>query len=257
MAKNKIEIEKRLSILYFIVSSCGLISSILMAIIWNYWKYTLNTCIDFNCGCLLYATTTYNTFSGAVISICRFVTFAPIFSLIWGVLIGSYHAYRVCILKQHNRGNRRPTVTFHSPEEARVDQAQRKSPLYICLFVMSLSFVLLFFSIAIIMTDGYYTACKGYKKAVIKHLSANGNLAAMVYDRMTCGTIFDFLDYIQPDPTFLETRFRRGTLIINTGILLQVSIITSWLSLACWIIISYCNALSIFNKERKIFCFKK
>lgn len=56
---------------------------------------------------------------------------------------------------------------------SRVDQAQRKSPLYICLFVMSLSFVLLFFSIAIIMTDGYYTACKGYKKAVIKHLSVS------------------------------------------------------------------------------------
>lgn len=56
-----------------------------------------------------------------------------------------------------------------------------------------------------------------------------------IHNRLPCGAIFDFMDYIQPD----ANNWRRSS-EINTGLALQLAIITSWFNFFAW-----CSACSI------------
>lgn len=54
-------------------------------------------------------------------------------------------------------------------------------------------------------------------------------LLQAIHNRLPCGAIFDFMDYVQPD----ANDWRRGN-EINTGIALQLAISTSWFNFISW-----------------------
>lgn len=71
-------------------------------------------------------------------------------------------------------------------------------------------------------------------------------MVELVSSRMSCGTIYDFMDYLQPPSrqvTYeLIHRHKRNPRddVINTSVLLLVSIFMSWLTTAVWMIFTFC-----------------
>lgn len=242
---NKTQIEGLLSILYFGAGLAGFAHCTVVTIVWRYWKDVLNTCMNnVQCNnCILYATTLSRTVSGSDTALCKYVAFVPVPIVVWAVIIGSYHGYRAChVGRRKHSAQRRQSATFGSGVN-RLPSQRHNSLCYSSLFLIAVIISIISIAISIAVTHGYYSTCASYKTAVVKYLSASGNLAAMVQERMTCGTVYDFLDYIQPDPDYLEIKLRRGTYIINTGLLLQLAIISSWLSVLAWVVIAVLNAI--------------
>lgn len=65
-------------------------------------------------------------------------------------------------------------------------------------------------------------------------------MAQLVYERLSCGSVYDFLDYLQPDPELLADKYRR-TYLIHSAYYLQVSMLTAWLDCLIWSIIAAYN----------------
>lgn len=71
-------------------------------------------------------------------------------------------------------------------------------------------------------------------------------MVELVSDRMSCATIYDFMDYLQP-PSQQVTyellhrhKINPRASIIDTSTILITSIIMSWLNTAIWIIFIFC-----------------
>lgn len=70
-------------------------------------------------------------------------------------------------------------------------------------------------------------------------------MAEMISNRMSCGTIYDFLDYLQPPSRQVtyELIHRHKTnprdSVINTSVLLIISIVMSWFNTIVWIIFTF------------------
>lgn len=75
-------------------------------------------------------------------------------------------------------------------------------------------------------------------------------MAQLVFERLSCSTVYDFLDYLQPDPETLPERFRR-TYRITTANYLQVAIISSCLDAAIWLTIAVYNLYLTFSSPAK------
>lgn len=90
---------------------------------------------------------------------------------------------------------------------------------------------------ASIYTDGYFQSCREYRTEVIKLLSASGNTVNVIKGRLSCGSIFDFMDYLHED----TARYRVRTDHINTAISFYFTLISSWLSEILWLGISFIN----------------
>lgn len=104
---------------------------------------------------------------------------------------------------------------------------------------------------AIVLITGYYKTCGEYRKTVVRYLSAATQVSSVIYDRLTCGSAIDFMDYLEPktrpperkDPNVYvypgeERDLYRGDLI-NTAAALQIAIISAWVNtvIMCLIII--------------------
>jgi len=69
----------------------------------------------------------------------------------------------------------------------------------------------------------------------------SGNMVELVSNRMSCGTVYDFLDYLQPPSRQVtyELIHRHKTnprdYVIDTSLLLIVCVVTSWLTTTVWI----------------------
>lgn len=66
---------------------------------------------------------------------------------------------------------------------------------------------------------------------------------------MSCQAIFDFMDYIQKD----APNSRRGD-FINTGIALQLALITSWFAVILWIVVSVYTAIRAYKEREVLTC---
>lgn len=87
-----------------------------------------------------------------------------------------------------------------------------------------------------------FLCCKIVESTIICYLilQANGNLAQLVFERLSCGTVLDFLDFLQPDPPLLPDQYRR-TYILHTAYYLEVAILSSWIDCIIWVVISVYN----------------
>ncbi|XP_054258743.1 uncharacterized protein LOC128983470 [Macrosteles quadrilineatus] len=237
--------ERRLLVLYVSCFVIGLVSSSSLAIAWLYWDPTLNSCISVNCGCILYSVVTFNTFVGGAGGLCRFAVFVQLPVLAWSAVAALYHAYRVYVPKKLTV--KRRTVTFHEDGSRKNPIPTREPPKFYILAALGVVAAVLLFAQAWIITAGYFATCREYKKNVSSQLNANGNLAQLVFERLSCGTVYDFLDYLQPDPPLLAERYRR-TYNIHSAYYLLVSILTSWLDCGLWVCIAAYNVILSCNK---------
>lgn len=84
--------------------------------------------------------------------------------------------------------------------------------------------------------DGYLATCNQYKRTLEKLLGVHGTVLPVIYGRLSCTAIFDFMDYMQPDTGI---GYREG--FINTGIDLILGVIASCLSWLCFLYASFLN----------------
>lgn len=103
---NPQKCEKWLSYIYPIIIVCGFVCGATSAIVWNHWKYVLDTCVERNCGCILNGVSTITYFTGGHIAYCHYVTFALLLSMGVALIFGSYHVWRVCMSKNSRTPNR-------------------------------------------------------------------------------------------------------------------------------------------------------
>jgi hypothetical protein len=99
------------------------------------------------------------------------------------------------------------------------------------------------------LTHGYYKTCGEYRRVLSKDSQITGQMAAVINARLSCGTIFDFMDYLEPvtrpfqrkdylnyNHPHEESDFMRGP-FINTGLSLQAAIGSAWINCVVWIAI--------------------
>lgn len=89
--------EKALAFFYPLVMITSVICCITSAVAWTHWRYVLNACPDTNCGCFLHGRSTYTSFEGGHIAYCHYATYGLVLPLIFAVIFGLYHVYRICM----------------------------------------------------------------------------------------------------------------------------------------------------------------
>ena len=94
---------------------------------------------------------------------------------------------------------------------------------------------------ASIYTDGFETSCKQYRDTLLKEFSGIGNIVPIVKGRLSCASIFDFMDYLQEDISFERRRYGR----INTASCLYISLVGAWCCCFAWIAISFINIVQL------------
>ncbi|XP_071440531.1 uncharacterized protein [Hetaerina americana] len=108
-------------------------------------------------------------------------------------------------------------------------------------------------STAVVSSDGYSQTCSQWRRVALRMLSASGDLARVISTRLSCGPIFDFMDYLQPRKVIhygytyefrdLNSRtVREGeTTIINTALALKISVSAAWINVVCWVCLIVLN----------------
>ncbi|XP_014249661.1 uncharacterized protein LOC106666757 [Cimex lectularius] len=235
--------DKHLCLLY--VSACfgTLVVFVASMTAWLYWDKALNTCqyneldLSRNCGCILYSKWGDSFIKGGDVRICYFAVLSPVPIIIWTAFYALYHGYRsFCTTTKV-----KVTLITKNGVDAVNTQLWSRPILIFAIILCVLSSVLLF-SEGVIVTDGYLKTCDQYKKSLVKELSASGALAKAIHDRIPCEALYDFLDYLQPDPPTLEDKYRRGAWRIQTNIVLTMSIYGSWV---CFVILIFLTVLNI------------
>ncbi|KOB74390.1 Uncharacterized protein OBRU01_06596 [Operophtera brumata] len=92
----------------------------------------------------------------------------------------------------------------------------------------------------------------GYPHAALppsSELRATGDHATAIHFRLACQAIYDFMDYLQKD----APNSRRGD-FINTGVALQLAIISSYLAVALWATVAVRTALRAYRERHVLTC---
>lgn len=66
---------------------------------WQHWTWTLDTCLDIDCGCILYGTSTFRTFLGGNVKVCHFGAYGLTPIILIAMCFAGFHGYRCCIYK--------------------------------------------------------------------------------------------------------------------------------------------------------------
>lgn len=258
--------EKRLAFLYSAAALLSLVTIICSAVPWNHWEEILDTCLSVRCGCILCGTQTFYTFNGGNISMCYFTTLASVPAFIMAIIMSVYHGYRVCMFSS-DADNTTTRMTRRNGDVAVITARTKRvadNPGYICwtgLVILSCAIGVLLIINAGILTYGYYSTCREYRQGLSKNSQITGQMAAAINVRLSCGAIFDFMDYLEPvtrpfqrkeyvnyDHPHEERDFQRGP-FINTGLSLQIAISSAWMNCVVWIVIFVSNSILVFNEK--------
>ncbi|XP_015590217.1 uncharacterized protein LOC107265348 [Cephus cinctus] len=234
---NSAQAENILATLYSSSAALCIISIISLVVPWQHWDRTFNSCINLDCGCVLYGINTFGSFMGGDGKVCHFATYALVPSLLIGVCLGAYHGYRSCFTRSMDE----PRTISRSPSyynrnnlegEVVVIRPKQRSPCKQWMPVACLAALICCLSLAhaVVITDGYYKTCEQYRRYLVNKLRSGVLETQAIHNRLSCGAILDFMDYIHPD----TNNWRRGD-EINTGLALQFSITTSWFNLFVWV----------------------
>ncbi|CAG9859829.1 unnamed protein product [Phyllotreta striolata] len=242
---DQLSAEKRLSIAYLICTITGAISSICTGVAWSHWYKTLDQCIDRNCSCIIYGTHTINVFLGGGQAPCIWVTFGPLIYILFAISMLCFHGYRVLFTTKSptGRSTRTMLAKLDTGESVQIEAISQEvtSHLPTCFWV-TVSVFSVFFSVYSlihfsIFMDGYNHTCNQYRSTLERLLSVHGSVLPVIYSRLSCQGIYDFMDYMQPDT---GRAYRDG--IINTGLCLIFA-----LSGACinWVSFIYASFINI------------
>ncbi|XP_063633598.1 uncharacterized protein LOC134804480 [Cydia splendana] len=261
---NQYVIEKRLCICYGMLALLLTIAVVFVAIPFNHWRTTLNVCPgnyfeNTNCGCIFYGVTTYRNFNGGHHSRCMYATLAPVPILIYAIIMALFHMYRVCI----NNVGRYEDEKSASMQEiegqsivvtSRARVAQRNDSVIYC-WVPSATIGAIFciYNLvhAAIITDGFVKTCNQYRSYLVTELRAAGDQTTAIHFRLSCQAIYDYMDYIQKNPNGIVTQ---GEYYINTGLLLQLAIIASWVSVALWMAVVVFTTMRAYKERHVLTC---
>lgn len=250
---NSKQAETWLAVLYTGSMVLCVTSVVSLVTTWQNWKITLDGCIDVNCGCILYGISTFRTFLGGDEKLCHFAAYALAPIIVISLCLGAYHGYRCCIHKnldepkRINRGrvydddrrNLNGHVVIHTKNRATFKWWMPVG--FLAAFVCCLSL-----AHAVVITDGYYKTCEQYRRNLIQLLGSGGRETLAIHNRLPCGAIFDFMDYLQPD----RNHWRRNEM--NTTIALQLAICTSWFNFFAWLASCSINFIMARKKQRNI-----
>ncbi|KAI5738362.1 hypothetical protein M8J77_005988 [Diaphorina citri] len=233
--------NKWLICLYVLSCGLGLTSCIFFALVWSHWHSTLNSCYASDCGCVLYVMTTLNVIAGGNIWICYFVTYTHLLVGLASCGLACYYCVRS--LREETRrsrvhgANRRfvPVPSY----DGGVIPGQAGDSCFTPLALSSGVISVLLLSTAYLYTEGYYKTCSEYRRTVARNLKASGNLVSLIFDRLSCTSILDLMDYTQPNT---PRRDPRGG-IINSSFLLQGAIVTAWAHFLVWALLLVYNAM--------------
>nr|CAI5855555.1 unnamed protein product [Callosobruchus analis] len=242
---DQLAAEKRLSLVYLFCAFAGATSSITTGIAWGHWYRTLDQCVDRNCSCIIYGQHTYTVFLGGEQAPCIWVTFGPLLYVLCTIGLVCFHGYRVLFATNSpkTRASRAMLAKMEPGDSIQIEAVSQgsTSPLptayWVTISVLTGLFTiyaLIHFSIYV---DGYYTTCNQYRKTLEQFLSIHGSALPVIYSRLSCQGIFDFMDYMQLDT---GNAFRNG--IINTGLDLAIAIVSSFSSWVLLLIATVLNA---------------
>ncbi|XP_029042968.1 uncharacterized protein LOC114876082 [Osmia bicornis bicornis] len=244
-----------LSVLYTSSAIFSVTGLICLATIWQYWAWILNVCISIDCGCILYGINTFRTFMGGDAKLCHFGVYGLIPTLLIGLCLGGYHGYRCCIDKSIEEPVQMyddAARNLNKSEATVVVRVKRRTPYEQWIPAVFLAVLLCCLSLvhAVLTTDGYYKTCNNYRRRLIQILDSRGREAEVIHNRLSCGAIFDFMDYLQSDVVVDQnTNWERGK-ETDTGFVLRLTIISTWLNFIAWMFIVLFNIVIARKKFR-------
>ncbi|XP_026816662.1 uncharacterized protein LOC113556108 [Rhopalosiphum maidis] len=223
--------------------------------VWSYWYYELDAdCTQArDCKCLLFGTSfAGGGFVGGDRFACLYVTYSLLASAGLAACACVYYGCRALLCPgrgrrrhPHHRPVRRSAAET-GPEDGTSSQIQI-SGLTMCFAIILAVMALNMFIASIVLSNGYISTCLQYVHRVKSFLMVSGNMVELISNRMSCGTIYDFMDYLQPPSRQVtyELIHRRKTnprdSVINTSALLIISIILSWLNTLIWVVFTFCT----------------
>lgn len=244
--------EKLLAIFYPLVVACGFICSVTTAVAWNHWKYVLDTCVqssytsiyEVNCGCILKGLSTITYFIGGHVGYCHWATFGLLLPIFVAIIFGCYHVWRVCF------GVRRRRYAQHTVRQrsadiivmtAKTEMTDNEVSPYWWIPASVAAIIMFIYTLvhAAMYLDGFLQSCRQYRNEIIKYVHATGPLVAAIHGRLTCSSVFDFMDYLHPDVSFDRRRIDR----INTSVCLILALITAWVGVCLWLGIFIINVI--------------
>ncbi|CAK1548626.1 unnamed protein product [Leptosia nina] len=259
---NQYLTERRLCWCYGLLAVLLAATVICLGIPYNHWKATLDVCPgswleNNNCGCILYGVSTYQYFTGGHNSYCLYAVFAPIPILVYALIMAIFHMYRVCINNIGEYEGEKSTTMDEIEGETivvttRSRAAQNIDGVIFCWIpTSSVAAVFAVYNLihASIITDGFLKTCQQYRGYLVREVRASGDQATAIHFRLSCQAIFDFMDYIQKD----APNSRRGD-FINTGISMEIAIITSWLAVVLWIAVAVYTAIRAYKERDVLTC---
>lgn len=201
--------EKLLSICYPLIILFAFICSVTTAIAYNHWKYVLDTCVPTtqsnyydnwktNCGCILNGMSTPTYFTGGNTAYCQWTMYGLILPIIFCIIFGSHHLFRVCMNKGKTRTGT-TTVKQRSGEiitmTTRTELTEDSVSPYYWIPASTVSVIMAIYTIvhASIYTDGFLRSCKQYRYELTKYMQATGNLVGAIQGRISCTAVFDFM----------------------------------------------------------------
>ena len=118
--------------------------------------------------------------------------------------LAGYHGYRGYLRKESNvRTNNDNSRVFEIREPSTVEERPRQRVTayqkWMPFVFLAILLACLSLSHAIIVTDGYFQTCDHYRVMLIQILGSTGREAEVIHRRLSCGAIFDFMDYLQPN----------------------------------------------------------
>ncbi|XP_072397184.1 uncharacterized protein [Diabrotica undecimpunctata] len=218
---DQLSAEKRLCCAYILAIAAGATSSISTGIVWSHWYRTLDQCVDRNCSCIIYGTHTATHFLGGSQGACIWTTFAPLIYVFFGIGFICFHGYRVLFTTKSpsGRATRTMLAKLDTGESVQIEAISQETTghlptsywvtaaVFTCIFTV---YSLVHFAIYM---DGYFRTCNQYRSTLEVLLSVHGTALPVIYQRLQCQGVFDFMDYMQTDS---GNAYRDG--IINTGL---------------------------------------
>ncbi|XP_025207272.1 uncharacterized protein LOC112603073 [Melanaphis sacchari] len=234
-----------------LVASIAAVSCFLT--VWSYWYFELDAdCTQArDCKCLLFGTSfAGGGFVGGDRFACLYVTYSLLASAGLAACACAYHGCRALFCRHHQHHQPIRSAAHTGPENG---TSGRRSPqiqmsgLTMCFAIILAVMALNMFIASIVLSNGYISTCLQYVHRVKSFLMVSGNMVELITNRMSCATIYDFMDYLQPPSRQVtyELIHRHKTnprdSVINTSALLMISIVLSWLNTLIWILFTYCT----------------
>nr|CAD7460218.1 unnamed protein product [Timema tahoe] len=192
--------ESRLAVLYLASTLLSIVTTVCALVPYEHWREILDVCVDIRCNCMLYASDTFNFFTGGSRILCLFVVFASAPAIVMGVVMASYHGYRVCISARHQHtpnGRKSKRNGEVAVIQSRNENPEMTTPICQCwttVALLGITIGLLILAAAIILTDGLASEFGSATSEELVDVLGRFKDSVEVF----CESLKDFFDILEP-----------------------------------------------------------